>query len=163
MVSLMTTLLDTMIREAAERHGLPIAAVKAICRKESSLGQHLYRYEPHYKWLVTDGVDMTPTERAGQMASWGVMQIMGATARERGYVGRDFIPFVQDHTVGLEYGCRHLAYLWHRYKHWPAAIAAYNAGSPRQNGDGTYENQGYVNDVLRFWNEYDVTAQIKAL
>lgn len=46
-----------------------------------------------------------------QQASWGLMQIMGAVAREHGFIGR-YLTELTDPVVNLRYGCAHLAGLF---------------------------------------------------
>ena len=79
------------------------------------------------------------------------MQIMGAVARECGYVGQ-FLGGLYDPAINLEFGCRHLQDLSRRYlatAGWPGVVAAYNAGSPRVLDDGHFSNQQYVDDVQK--------------
>lgn len=83
----------------------------------------------------------------GQQISWGLMQVMGGVARERGFSGV-FLTQLCDPAEGVWVGCRHLAALLRRYRHLPDTIAAYNAGSPRKLATGVYENQQYVDKVL---------------
>jgi len=49
------------------------------------------------------------TERILQRTSWGLMQIMGAVARERGF--RGWLTELCDPAVNLEWGCRHLRWM----------------------------------------------------
>ena len=95
--------LTILIKAAAVRRALPWELVYAICQVESSLNPTATRHEPHYRWLVGDNETMSPTERQGQMTSWGLMQVMGAVARELGHIG----PFedLLHPPTGLFYGC----------------------------------------------------------
>ena len=149
----MMPLLAPLIAAAAATHGLPVNLVKALCHTESAFDPWAFRHEAGYRWLVGDKLTMSITERIGQMSSWGLMQVMGAVAREYGYAG----PFPQlcDPVIGLEYGCRHFARYVAKYPTWPDAIASYNAGSPRKTGD-VYVNQTYVDKIYRSWNRYDL-------
>lgn len=99
---------------------------------------------------------MGSIERSGQKMSWGLMQVMGAVAREYGFKGT-FLSELCDPHVGLKYGMIHVQTLFKRYNgHWPDVIAAYNMGSPRRVDGGAYENQeSYVDVVLRYWAQYD--------
>jgi soluble lytic murein transglycosylase-like protein len=148
--------LDALIQQVAEAHGLPWQGVKAIVYVESSFNPWAYRYEPHYQYLV--GTNLRVTEQVGQQTSWGLMQVMGAVAREYGFTG--WFPELCQPEVGLEYGCKHFKRYADRYGNWIEAIAAYNAGSPRKAGD-QYVNQSYVDKVLRAWNQYDPMVSIK--
>lgn len=64
----------------------------------------------------------------GQQASWGLMQLMGALARERGFMG-PYLPQLCDPQLNLQIGCRHLRNLleWSD-GHTGKALGAYNAG-----------------------------------
>jgi len=148
---------DDLLVSLATVHGLPVNLVRAIVQTESAGDPWAYRHEPGYRWLVGNPTAMSQTERIGQMSSWGLMQVMGAVAREAGFVG----PFPQlcDPAIGLDYGCRHLAGYFKKYQNWPDTIASYNAGRPVRNDAGQYANQVYVNKVQTRWNAYDVHDQ----
>ena len=107
---------------------------------------------------------MDPTERIGQMCSWGIMQVMGAVAREHGFTGKpsDF-PKLCTIPDGLLYGCLHLVKFRARYSAWPDVIASYNAGSPRRSlgPDGPYMNQSYVDKVIREWQKLEHQIPLK--
>jgi len=49
------------------------------------------------------------TELLMQQTSWGLMQIMGAVARERGFKG--WLTELCDPAVNLEWGCKHLRWM----------------------------------------------------
>lgn len=153
--------LMTFIKAAAARRSLPWELVYAICQVESSLNPAATRHEPHYRWLVGDNEAMSPSERHDQMTSWGLMQVMGAVARELGHQG----PFedLLHPPTGLFYGCLHLRRFRAKYDLWPDVIAAYNAGSPRRVAGqiGPYVNQSYVDKVLRAWNNLEVAIPLK--
>lgn len=50
----------------------------------------------------------------GQSASWGLTQVMGAAARERGFKGK-YLTELCDPYVNLEYGARHLWFYCYQY------------------------------------------------
>ena len=153
--------LTTLIKSAASRRSLPWELVYAICQVESSLNPSAIRHEPHYRWLVGDNETMSPTERHEQMTSWGLMQVMGAVARELGLTGP--LSDLLDPPTGLLYGCLHLRRFRAKYDIWPDVIAAYNAGSPRRVAGqiGSYVNQSYVDKVLAAWNNLEVAIPLK--
>jgi len=146
----------------ARQYGIPEDLLAAIVQVESGGNPWACRYEAHYRWLwdVTHnrphragdrfsaprGVS-ADTERAGQMTSWGLMQVMGAVARERGF-DRPFLSELCAPEHGMRIGCLHLVSYHRRWKDWEAAAAAYNAGSPRRNKEGKWVNQVYI-DRLR--------------
>ena len=143
--------------QVATEQSLPVALVRAFCEVESAFNPWAVRYEPGYRWLVGNEVDLTATERTMQMTSWGLMQVMGAVAREHGFTGP--IPQLCDPIIGLRYGCLHLNKLHARYVLWPDTIAAYNAGTPRM-VQGQYVNQTYVDRVDAAWKRNDATAEL---
>lgn len=150
------------------RFGIPPKIVSAIIEVESERNPWATRHEPHYRflWNVSQGEPWhgqdTPhqfphfkpasahTEYMAQKTSWGMMQVMGAVARELGFT-RPFLSELCDPDVGVYYGCKLLAKLYKRYgdRHgWEGVVAAYNAGSPRQQDNGQWENQHYVSGVI---------------
>jgi len=141
--------LNQLIDTHPDRGSVPICCVKALCFVESNFDEFALRYEPSYKWLVGSDSTLTATERMGQMCSWGLIQVMGGVAREMGFTGH--FPRLCDPFLGLRYGLRHLLKFYMKYGDWPDALSAYNAGSPRKGPDGKYLNQGYVDNVLKFW------------
>jgi soluble lytic murein transglycosylase-like protein len=140
----------------ARDHDLDPALVCAICHQESSWRPWAIRYEPGYRWLFRLGGSLPrhgaseATERAQQMTSWGLMQVMGAVAREHG-CEEPFLTVLCDPAVGIEHGCRHLVQLTRRYgdQGLEAVISAYNAGRPTERN-----REHYVKPVLRFINLY---------
>jgi len=153
--------LTQLIKSAAAKRALPWELVYAICQVESSLNPTATRYEPHFRWLVGDNDAMSPKERHDQMTSWGLMQVMGAVARELGHIGP--LDDLLHPPTGLFYGCLHLRRFRAKYDLWPDVIAAYNAGSPRRVAGqvGPYVNQLYVDKVLAAWNNLEVAIPLK--
>lgn len=148
-----------LIKSLAPQYKLPWELVAAIVWTESNCNTWAYRYEPQYKYLLGSEETLTATERAGQMISWGLMQVMGGVAREHGFKG--WFPMLCEPTVGLTYGCLHLAKFKTRYpSSWSDVIASYNAGRPVFR-DGAYMNQGYVDKVLARWESFDLPIPLK--
>jgi soluble lytic murein transglycosylase-like protein len=148
------------IESAATKYSLPVGLIHAIVQVESSGDPWAMRYEPGFKnlyldnrtWKVYGAVSMD-TEIVSRATSWGLMQVMGQVARERGYEGA-FLSELCKPEIGIEYGCRQLKFFQDRYyngRDWNPVIAAYNAGSPRLDKDGSYRNQGYVSKVRVIW------------
>lgn len=167
------------IQDAAADHELPAALVAAIVLQESAGNPWAWNPEPHYRYLVDVATGepfrtLTPEERLsqvppkdfpclagdrdaewwGQQASWGLMQLMGAVARELGMNPRLHLPKLCDSELNLDLGCKHLANLRRRFQRphgWRGVVAAYNAGSPRSDDGGvTFINQHYVDGIERF-------------
>lgn len=163
------------IRSAAEAMRLPPELVLAVCRVESSLNPWAYNPEPGYRWVVDCRTGrpfraLTPAERTsaepppdfpmlagdrdqewwGQRASWGLMQIMGALAREIGFRG-PYLPELCDPMLNLSLGCRHLSRLRDRYlptRGWHGVCAVYNGGPGALLADGNVTNPAYPAKVL---------------
>lgn len=165
-----------LVQSTAARHGLSPLLVSAVVQVESTGNPYAWNPEPHYRWFwnvrtnqpfrtltraeieaETPPVDFPclagdrDQEWWAQQASWGLMQVMGAVARELGF-NRKYLTQLTDPEDSLEYGCRKLLQLKGRYFEahgWAGVIAAYNAGSPRANTAGRFENQSYVDKVLK--------------
>ncbi|MBK8184877.1 MAG: transglycosylase SLT domain-containing protein [Candidatus Competibacteraceae bacterium] len=145
--------------EAASRYNLPTALVLAIIQAESGGDPWAIRYEPAFfkryiegARIVVFGAVSHDTERMARATSWGLMQVMGQVARERGFQGA-FLSSLCDPAMGIKWGCHHLDSLRIRFfdKYgWPGVVAAFNAGSPRKNKAGLYVNQVYVDKIGLF-------------
>jgi hypothetical protein len=147
------SMLHTAIEGAAEAVGLRPAFISAIVTVESGGAIYAWNPEPRYRylWDVRRGKPFRPLSNAelanktppldfptlagdrdqewwGQQASWGLMQIMGAVAREQGFDG-PYLPALCEPATNLIVGCRHLRSLlqWAGGDELKAA-AAYNAG-----------------------------------
>lgn len=154
----MTTRAEIMmhIEEAADFHMHPVNLISAIVQVESAFDPSAIRYEPTFYARYVLGGLFKPiypcskeTEAHARAMSWGLMQVMGQTARERGFSGT-FLSELCDPVVGLYCGCQHLTYLRSRYEDSygiEGVVAAYNAGSPRKNHTGKFINQAYVEKI----------------
>jgi hypothetical protein len=160
--------LHDLIVTFADRFAVPRPIVLAIVEQESTFDPWAWNPEPKYRYLWDVLMSkpfrkLTPAEESsefpppdfkaprgvpadaewwGQQASWGLMQVMGAVARERGFVGR-FLSQLCDPPEGLKYGCIHLAGYLRRYKDPFPAIEAFNGG-PGAVG----KNAKYAGEVL---------------
>jgi soluble lytic murein transglycosylase-like protein len=147
------------IASAAARERIDPILVEAVVIIESGGNPYAWNPEPHYRYLVDVRTgqpfrELTVSERAtevppadfptlagdrdqewwGQQASWGLMQIMGALAREIGFRGL-YLPELTRPHLNLQLGCQHLANLL-RWSNGDErrAVAAYNAGRGGWNG-----------------------------
>jgi len=144
------------IDQAARRHALPVALVRAIVRVESAGNPWAARYEPGFydRYVAPKPVRARApcseqTESRLRACSFGLMQIMGATARDIGFDGV-FLTELLDPDTNLEHACRDLAKLAHLHSArlgYEAVAAAYNAGRPRMTERGEWINQGYVDKI----------------
>ena len=102
----------------AEIFGLNKDLVYAISWKESHFNGDLRRYEPGFYSQYLEGKtkaqlkgfwptqESEATERHGRATSWGVMQVLGQTARELGFEGH--LVALSDPEVGAYWGCMYL-------------------------------------------------------
>lgn len=168
---------DDLIADAARRHSLQLELVHAIVLVESNGHAFAWRPEPAYRYLwdvrrrapfraLTANELLSESapkdfpcfaghrdqEWWGQQASWGLMQIMGAVARERGFMG-SYLPELTVPAVNLEFGCAHLAHLSRRLAAThgvEGVIAAYNTGGPAHEPGSA--GDAYVRKVRAAWN-----------
>lgn len=126
----MTQHFDTYIPLAiasAGRNGVPPLWVLGVIGKESSFGDPVATWEPN----------------AGEY-SYGVMQVLGSTARGLGFNGSPVELLRPD--VGIEWGTRYLAWLRQKYgDDFDAVLSAYNFGHPEP-----VAGRGYV-QAVRAW------------
>lgn len=158
------------VHRCATRYGLSRSLVAAIAQVESAGNPHALRVETGYRWLWNVRSDepltlekptMIPrdfpaprfvtraTEFWQQKTSWGVMQVMGAVARELG-AKEPYLAALTDPERGIEIGCKFLVSLHRRFGEdhgWAGVVAAYNAGRPAYDDAGAFINQGYVDKV----------------
>lgn len=117
--------LITLARQVAKTHHLDPKLVCAVVEQESGWEPWAIRYEPRFEAKYEAPLDLSATEEVARSISWGLMQIMGENARERGYKG--LLPALCAPATGLEYGCRQLKVEINRAK-------------------------GNVEQALQFWN-----------
>lgn len=163
----------TEIAAASAARSLDPVLVTALVEQESGVTiEDTYAYNPeekyHYLWNVRTNAPfraVTAVELASlypphdfptlagdadqewwaQRASWGLMQIMGAVAREGGFKG-PFLVQLSDPVINLGIGCTHLAGLlkWSG-GNLPKALGAYNAG---RGGWNSTAGQAYAAQVM---------------
>lgn len=143
-----------IVRTVAPKHSLDPSLILAIIEQESGFDTFAYRYEKGFFKNYIEGMDdeelatfppcSRPTEAIMRATSWGLMQVMGQVARERGFRG-PFLSSLCDPLVGIEYGCKHFA----------AILASrngdINAALQRWNGGG---NPNYDDEVLARQSKY---------
>lgn len=126
--------------------------ISAIITVESSWRPKVARYEKNYiytfkadDYAEKHGITLQ-TEIGFQKHSWGLMQLMGGTARQIGYT--DWVPDLCKPEYGIYWGCMYFKKNCMEYVKVSDQIAAYNAGSVRRKEDGSYKNQEYVDKVM---------------
>ena len=138
---------EKIVTEVSTEHRLNPKLVYAICLKESNMDTWAMRFESEWRWWLSPAdwavrVAVTAqTERIAQQCSWGLMQIMGTVARERGFSGD--LPQLCDPKIGVAYGCKHVNYLFTRYSDVKQVLSAYNTGRPN-----TKVGLAYAADVI---------------
>lgn len=162
-----------VIRGEAAINKLDPALVAGIVSVESGWRPFAYNPEPRWRWmwdvsarapfrqLRPDEIlsEVPPldfpsysgvsrdAEWWAQQASFGLMQIMGAVAREHGFQGPELLEILEP-ELNIVYGCRHLGSMRERWPKEEEFVSAYNAGRP------TSGNLGYVRKVLASKAQY---------
>lgn len=155
--------LESKAKQVALSFDLDPKLVCAICKKESDWNPYAMRFEPKFyadvilplsktrliklNPAMKSGIPTKETERVCLASSYGLMQILGQTARELGY-RNTFTSGLFDIDVNLNFGCMYLKQRVDKYPDIRQAISAYNAGSPIKS------NRKYVDDVLSLMELY---------
>lgn len=139
-----------MLGAYEKEFGLPAGVLGAVIAQESSGNPYATRYEPGFfaKYIEfrprvklggtwPSGVS-EDTERHGRATSWGLMQIIGQTAREMGFEGIYFTE-LSEPALGVRFGAKLLKRKLEVYgPDLSQAISAYNAGTPTSSNIETY-------------------------
>jgi soluble lytic murein transglycosylase-like protein len=100
--------LIALAKAEAAAQGLDPTLVCAVCEQESGWDSWAIRYEDAFWQKYESHLSIAPTEGRARAFSWGLMQIMGQTARELGFKARSLGELL-DCQVGLHFGCLKLA------------------------------------------------------
>lgn len=178
------SIIDIAVAES-KRQGITPALVMGFIQTESSGDSWAHNPEPKYRWLwdyekrrpfraitkaeecseyppsdftAPRGVD-PDAEWWDQQSSWGLMQVMGAVAREVGFSG-PFLTALCDPEIGVFIGCAKLKALLRQWGDPEMAACVYNRGSPGfKPGTKEFLNQSYVDKVMsasRDWQQKGV-------
>lgn len=138
---------DEMIviaRQTANKYALPPDIICGICEQESSWNPWSIRFEPLFLAHYVKKLNLSPSEETARSISWGLMQIMGEEARERGFSGT-FLSELCDPPIGIEFGCRAFQHkMAMNSGNLDASLLSYNGGADIQ----------YARDVLQKSNYY---------
>jgi len=164
-----------LARGECRRQGVSLPLILGIINTESSGNPWAYNPEPKYKWLwsckrqqpfraITKHEECSEypppdfpaphpsvdpdAEWWGQQASWGLMQVMGAVAREMGFAG-PYLTELCDPEVNLRIGCAKVVRLLKTWGDPEMAASAYNRGAiAYRPGTKEFVNQAYVTKVM---------------
>lgn len=172
------------VRAAAGRLGLDPRLVASLILVESGGNPYAWNPEPRYRYFwnvvknkpyrpITAGEAISkfppinfPTLAAdpdqewwAQQASWGLMQVMGAVARENGFKG-PFLTELCNPVVNLKIGCFILSNLlkWSK-DNVDQALAAYNGGKGG-NSKPPYRNADYAKKVMLTYSTIDMGMRV---
>lgn len=148
--------LEALIIKAAEVFRLDANLVRAICMVESSNNPNATRFEKHWRYFFnvraySEKLQIPyEEEEKNQATSFGLMQCMGAVARELGFTDKLDMLLVPD--IGIYYGCKKLKKLFESSMcngEEEKVVSSYNQGSPRKTPGGMFQNQRYVDKVYK--------------
>jgi soluble lytic murein transglycosylase-like protein len=133
-----------LIEEQAASFKIAPDVLAALACHESMGNPYAMRVEPNFKWIPDDyakdrpGIMSVSTEFWGRKISWGLCQVMGQIARERGFKG--WWPALCEPDLGLHYGAAHLAWCIARCKgDLRAGLRRYNGGGIKNYPDKVLE------------------------
>jgi soluble lytic murein transglycosylase-like protein len=135
--------LITLAKSIAASMGLYPPLICAIIERESTWRTDVTRYEAAYKIKYVDPKHYPETEATLRSTSWGLMQILGDSARVAGCTGN--LQELIDPNLNLYWGC-----LWFIHKMLQAkgiidiALEDWNGGS----------NKNYYSEVEGFMPKY---------
>lgn len=135
-----------LARKCADAEGLDPAVVCAIVEQESAWNPWAMRYEPlffaKYVAPLYTNNKVSATEAYARGFSWGLMQVMGQTARETG-LNSLHLSSLCDPATGLALGCRILKQKLERSKgELKKALQAWNGGANPDYADEVVSRTG---------------------
>jgi soluble lytic murein transglycosylase-like protein len=155
-----------MIITTARQAQVPPELALALIEVESGGNPYAVRLMANYPYTVMQAKRPTAcdlsTENIMQKTTWGLMRLMGATARSLGFDG--WLPELVEPKVCIPLGVKYLKRLMGRYhgKYGLAGVvSAYDAGTPRTRPDGKFANQGYVDKTLKTMEKYEPIVREK--
>jgi len=126
--------LQAKAKSYAVLHGLDGALVCAVVEQESNWAPWAIRYEPAFEKRYVEPLGLGPTETVARSISWGLMQLMGESAREMGFNGK--LASLCDPDNGLDWGCRHLKTKLDAHSgDVTAGLLAWNGGANKEYAD----------------------------
>lgn len=150
----MINVLEDLVAKECKRQDISnLDLILAIIKVESDFVPKRVKFEPDFKYFYKvpefakiQGIDEISEEKL-QGFSWGALQIMGGSARWVGY--RGWLPDLCDPLIGVIWGLTYFKKVCTKHIYLNDQIASYNSYLPRKKPDGTYENQKYVDAVIK--------------
>lgn len=149
--------LTPLVAKYADRYEIRREIVASVVYQESNGNPFAYRFEPRFYERYLSGKDASslggfvpkdiPTlasERIARATSWGVMQIMGATARTALNFKNAYLPTLIDPEINIDLGCKYLRALLDRYQDQPEQLR-YRLALQSYNGSSTYPDKIFDN------------------
>jgi len=139
--------LIALARQIAVKHCVNPSLVCAVIEQESGWDPWAMRFEPIFeRRYIRPALPLAPsTEELSLAISWGLMQVMGETAREHGFTGR-FLNALCDPEVGISVGCAVLSDKLNKAKgDVPKGLFSWNGGA----------NSDYAGQVLARMPNYE--------
>ena len=116
-----------LVKQIATEQGVDPALGCAVAEHESSWNPWAVRYEPAFYMRYIEEMRLPPTEAQGRAFSYGLMQIMGQTARELGFAGK-YLSELFDPEQGILYGMKKLSLCVNKTSTVRDALLRYNGG-----------------------------------
>lgn len=118
-----------LAKKYAIKYSINLSLICALIEHESSWNVFAVRYEPlFYQRYVVPLKGITATEAQMRATSWGLMQLMGQTAREFGFIGK-YLAELCDPEIGIDFGCKKLRHCLDRnVSDESRALLEYNGG-----------------------------------
>lgn len=152
-------MIKEIIASMASKFELDPAIVYGVCKQENrDFNPCAVRFESG-STILFNPREVKPvncslrTEIELQHMSFGLMQVMGFTARELGHRGW-LTALISNVTLQLDLGCKYLKRKILNYG-LEQGVASYNSGAPRFIESGELANQAYVDAVIGYSKEWE--------
>ena len=122
-----------LAKKWATKYGLDPFIVCAVIEQESGWNPWAMRFEPAFLARYISGMNLEATEAQARATSFGLMQIMGQVAREKGFQSK-YLTQLCDPDVGVELGCRKLQECFSVQMDPETSLLAYNGGGNPEYG-----------------------------
>lgn len=146
-----------LMEKVAAEFSLDPNLVEAVAHQESAFRTDAFRFEPafyeRYLKHLPEYRDAIPRRVS---SSYGLLQVLFATARDYGYIGEPEELFQP--AVGIKWGCYILSQLirW-ADRDLTKALGAYNGG---KGGWSRAVPAAYAQDVLRYYKALDNSSKV---